>query len=185
MFYVDASSEQTIEADLESIAVEKKVGESATDAMRWMESQEDWLLILDNADDPRLDLSRFIPHTPHGNTIITSRNAQTRTYGLPSGAYREITNMAPEEAKELFLRRAGLLMIGDQPRTLDDREDEVVRAIVRVRLQTALFIIHIYEVAAQQIRAGARIFRPGHYPGIRIYCEQFYLQSREISWHVL
>lgn len=134
MFYIDASSEQTIETDLGSIAVEKKVGDSAANTMRWMESQRDWLLILDSADDPRLDLSRFIPKTIHGNTIITSRNAQTRNYSLLSGAYHEILNMAPGEAKELFFCRAGFLRIKGQPRMMDDHEDGVVQTIVKVRL---------------------------------------------------
>lgn len=134
MFYVDASSKQTIETDLGSIAVEKKVGDSAADTMRWMESQRDWLLILDSADDPHLDLSRSIPKTIHGNTIITSRNAQTRNYSLLSRAYHEISNMAPGEAKELFLRRAGFLRIKDQPCMMDGHEDGVVQTIVKVRL---------------------------------------------------
>lgn len=143
-----------METDLGNIAVVEKIGDSAADTTRWMESQIDWLLILDNADDPHLDLSRFIPQTVHGNTIITSRNAQTRTYGFPSGAYREILNMAPEEAKELFLRRAGL-KIKDQPYTLNDHEDAVVQTIVKVRPRIAPPIFTSTVIIAQHIQIGA------------------------------
>lgn len=137
MFYVDASSKETMETDLAGIAVDKKIGKSAADATQWMEGQRDWLLVLDSADDPRLDLSKFVPQTRHGNTVITSRNAQTRTYGLQSGSYREIVDMDPDEAKELFIRRAGLVNTEDQRHMSDAREDEAIQTIVKVRIGIA------------------------------------------------
>lgn len=133
MFYVDGSSEEMIETDLGSIAVEKGIGDSAADARRWMESHGDWLLILDSADDPGLNLYPFIPNTSHGSTIITSRNAQTRVHGLASGSHREILGMDPGEAKKLFLWRAGRGRSSDEPVRLDDREDVIVQSILEVR----------------------------------------------------
>lgn len=132
MLYVDGSSEETIKTDLGSIAMEKQSGDSAEDAVRWMESHDGWLLILDSADDPSLDLSKFIPRTSQGSTIITSRNAQTQVYGLASGSSCEIFDMNPVEAKKLFLWRAGLAKSEEERVSLGDREDGIVRTILKV-----------------------------------------------------
>lgn len=115
-----------------AIAVEKSVGKTAEDAIRWLDNQRDWLLILDSADDPQLNLDQFIPRISHGNTIITSRNEGSRSHGLPSQSYREILSMDPAEALELFLRRAGIATAVAEYRTSEDHETELAQKIVKV-----------------------------------------------------
>lgn len=138
MFYVDASSEETIKTDMASIAVDKGIGDSAADALRWMEGHDDWLLVLDSADDPSLNLSDFIPQNSNGNTIITSRNAQTSDYGRASRSCCELLDMSPDEAKTLFLWRAGLIKTQDETARLSDHEDEIVETILKVCTSFAL-----------------------------------------------
>lgn len=128
VFYVDASSATTMTVDLASIALEKGVGKSFRDALRWLESnRKDWLLLVDNADDPHLNLGDFLPRAMHGSIIITSRNAELRDYGPQS--YCEISRMTLDDAKSLLLRRSGL---HGQERLGRDNEN-IVAQIVEVR----------------------------------------------------
>jgi hypothetical protein len=77
IYYVDSSSEQTIENDLVTIAVAKKVGKTAKDSLLWLSNQRtNWLLVFNNADDIRLRLVQYFPTGSHGNIIITSRNPE-------------------------------------------------------------------------------------------------------------
>lgn len=138
--------------------MEKAVGDSATDAIRWMEDHGGWLLVLDSADDPSLNLGEFIPQTPQGNTVITSHNAQTSDYGRASQSCCEILDMSPDEAKTLFLWRAGLIKAKDEIVRLNDHEDGIVKTILKVgtrftlRLLTKLLLhAHWQEVQCHDI----------------------------------
>ena len=68
---------------------------------RWLSSHEDWLLILDNADD--LAMAReFIPPGNNGHVILTTR---ARATGAMARRL-EIQEMGTEEGALLLLRRA-------------------------------------------------------------------------------
>ncbi|KAJ7041745.1 P-loop containing nucleoside triphosphate hydrolase protein [Mycena alexandri] len=101
-FFVDASTLNTIETALKNIAVSKSVGDSAQDALKWLQSKKGWLLFLDNADDPKINLNLFLPQCGHGNIIITSRNPGLRTYGEHS----PVLGMEELDATTLLLRSA-------------------------------------------------------------------------------
>ncbi|KAJ7015800.1 P-loop containing nucleoside triphosphate hydrolase protein, partial [Mycena alexandri] len=101
-FLVDASTLNTIETALKNIAVFKGVGDSAQDALKWLQLKKGWLLFFDNADDPKINLNLFLPQCGHGNIIITSRNPGLRTYGEHS----PISGMQETDAITLLLRSA-------------------------------------------------------------------------------
>ncbi|KAJ7158560.1 hypothetical protein C8R46DRAFT_1002214 [Mycena filopes] len=101
IFLVDASNPDTIESGLKTIA---KPADSLDAALDWFKAKhENWLLFFDNADDPKLDLNRFIPNCNHGNIMITSRNPEVRGYG---GGYWEVSGMEEVDAISLLLERA-------------------------------------------------------------------------------
>ncbi|KAJ7714259.1 hypothetical protein B0H16DRAFT_1702108 [Mycena metata] len=103
VFLVDTSKVETIETGLKSIAVSKNVGDSAQDAMMWLQSNHTkWLMFFDNADDPKINLNNFLPRCNHGNIIITSRNPELRSYG----AHTLVSDMEETDATTLVLRRA-------------------------------------------------------------------------------
>jgi len=71
---------------------------------RWLELNTDWLLILDNADEPRL-LEDFLPSAPKGHIILTSRAQVFDSVGIFNPI--ELEEMSPEDAKKFLLMRTG------------------------------------------------------------------------------
>ncbi|KAJ6506694.1 hypothetical protein C8R45DRAFT_1175853 [Mycena sanguinolenta] len=100
---VDASNTDTIETGLRNIAVTKGTGNSSQDALIWLaRKNEQWLLLLDNADDPTINLNHWFPRCNHGNIIITTRNHSARIHG----AHSEVSNMEELDAVALLLKSA-------------------------------------------------------------------------------
>ncbi|KAJ7761741.1 hypothetical protein B0H16DRAFT_1414835 [Mycena metata] len=103
VFFLDASTIETIDTGFKNIARLRNTGNSSNDALTWLISKrEDWLVFFDNADDPKLDLSRFLPACNHGNIIITTRNPGLRVYGTAS----QVSDMEEEDAVSLLLKCA-------------------------------------------------------------------------------
>ncbi|KAJ7823902.1 P-loop containing nucleoside triphosphate hydrolase protein, partial [Mycena leptocephala] len=103
-FFLDGSTVETIDTGLKNIASVKTSGNLSQDALDWLaKTQEDWLLFYDNADDPKIDLNRFIPQCNHGNIIITSRNPGLCVY---AGANSAVSDMEEMDAVELLLKSA-------------------------------------------------------------------------------
>ncbi|KAJ7733175.1 P-loop containing nucleoside triphosphate hydrolase protein [Mycena metata] len=103
IFFVDASTSDTVETAFKSLALSKAVGDSAQNALTWLQSKHgDWLLFFDNADDPKMNLNKFFPLCNHGNIIVTSRNPGLRVYGKHS----EISDMEEPDSVALLLRSA-------------------------------------------------------------------------------
>jgi len=103
VFYVDATSEETIQTDLEAIAPGKS--KRTVDAsLRWLASQNDgnWLLVFDNADNVDLKLKQYFPSCSSGNILITTRNRELRHY-TAKDADAEVKGMDLEDAKNLLL----------------------------------------------------------------------------------
>ncbi|KAJ6535475.1 P-loop containing nucleoside triphosphate hydrolase protein [Mycena capillaripes] len=113
IFYIDATSEQTIEMDLQTINP-AAVGKSAPANLRWLAGkQEEWLLFFDSADDAKLDLSKFFPSCTFGNILITTRNQGLCTYTSVDGVSK-VSDMDPDDAKELLLRLCHQARSNDQ-----------------------------------------------------------------------
>ena len=75
VFWLDASSENILERGFVEIAEKCNLfDKSFKGARSWLqETSHSWLLILDNADDPTLDYSLYLPTTSKGHILITSR----------------------------------------------------------------------------------------------------------------
>ena len=97
-----------------------QAGDDAAAFMKWLASQTDhWLLILDNADDPSLEISEWFPVGARGNVIITTRNPGLGIVATAQSA--SVDQMDSEEATTLLLRAAG-----DIKESSRDRAEPVV-----------------------------------------------------------
>jgi hypothetical protein len=81
VFWVDASSQESIETSLKGISSlfaqqNSHVDGSVEFVLQWISSlQEQWLIVFDNADNPSSKVvEKFIPSGNRGNILITSRN---------------------------------------------------------------------------------------------------------------
>jgi len=103
IFYVDATSEDTIQTDLEAVApgIAKRTVEAS---LHWLASQTDrnWLLVFDNADNVDLKLKQYFPSCSSGNILITTRNRELRHY-TAKDADADVKGMDLEDAKNLLL----------------------------------------------------------------------------------
>ena len=74
---------------------------------QWLSNiSESWALILDNADDPRLDISPYFPVGNRGIILITTRNPDCQIHATVL-AY-ELGAMEADEAVTLILRTIGV-----------------------------------------------------------------------------
>ena len=106
VYYVDATNEQTARADLEAIAP-GNMGRSVEASLRWLASQTDgnWLLVLDNADNVDMKLKKFFPSCSSGNILITTRNQELRHY-TAKDADADVKRMDLGDAINLLLHHA-------------------------------------------------------------------------------
>ncbi|KAH8833249.1 acyl transferase/acyl hydrolase/lysophospholipase [Flagelloscypha sp. PMI_526] len=101
VFYVNASSMLTVDNDLKAIAVSKSFGTSMDDAIHFLRNYKaEWLLFLDSANDPKLDLHLFVMGG-HGNVLITTCNSELRTHAPRCSLH--VDSLEEDEAISLLL----------------------------------------------------------------------------------
>ena len=76
-------------------------------SLHWLASQTDrnWLLLFDNADNVDLKLRKYFPSCSFGNIVITTRNRELRHY-TAKDADADVKGMDIEDAKNLLLVQA-------------------------------------------------------------------------------
>lgn len=106
IFWIDASTVQNAEQGFASIAQIGGAGHSCEDGKLWLTNLElSWMLVIDNADDPSIDVSRFFPTGDRGNILLTSRNTECKYH--ETVGYQELKEMEENEAITPLLRAAG------------------------------------------------------------------------------
>ncbi|QRV85951.1 nephrocystin-3 protein [Ceratobasidium sp. AG-Ba] len=104
VFYVDATSEETILSHLAMIAVVKKAGETSNDALAWLARQsQNWLLIFNNADFDSRILEKFLPRSSYGKVIVTTRNHGMVALAHGAEADYSVSGMSRDDALKLLL----------------------------------------------------------------------------------
>ena len=143
IFWVDASSSETAESTMAQIGRLGGLGESYDAGMHWLTGLENpWLLVIDNADDPLIDYSKFFPAGERGHILLTTRNSECRIHAT-AGSY-EFNAMDEEDAINLLLKAAQVHDLNN----LSTRE--VARPIVKTLGCLALALIQ----AGASIRQG-------------------------------
>lgn len=79
--------------------------ESFEDVKTWLANiPHSWLLIIDNADNPKIDYAIFLPSGHKGNIILTSRNPQCRE--LATFGSENLHHLDRQNAKSLLFNAA-------------------------------------------------------------------------------
>ncbi|KAK7039318.1 FabD/lysophospholipase-like protein [Favolaschia claudopus] len=109
IFFLDATSEQTAETDLKLLAPMGSE-DTAHQGLQWLASQQsEWLLLFDNADDPKLDIGKFFPPCSFGNILITTRNPEVCQHAelCLNGQVFRVSDLDVKDAKNLLLKLVG------------------------------------------------------------------------------
>ncbi|KAI2833277.1 hypothetical protein CBS133816_642 [Aspergillus niger] len=109
VFWIDASTHERAKQTYADIAKLGDVELSPKAAMHWLSSQEErWLLLIDNADDARVELDDYFPQGDRGTIIITSRNTAHKIHGNVGPRFFEFEGMGEDDSSVLLLRSAQL-----------------------------------------------------------------------------
>ncbi|CAA9965141.1 NB-ARC and TPR domain protein [Pyrenophora teres f. maculata] len=105
VFCIDGASEDRLKSSLISDVAEKGgVGKNHEAALHWLSNQdEDWLLIIDNADNQNVDLVEFFPQGANGHVLTTTRNKDCTYDNIGSMAF---SGMHESDGNELLVRVA-------------------------------------------------------------------------------
>lgn len=142
VFTIHAASLETAKESFAKIGKLGGLGDTESAGKFWLsEMEEPWLLIIDNADSPDLDLSLLFPENDWGHILITTRNPDFRTHGNAGSV--ELKGLKKIEALHLLLKQA------DVPRPWDASTEATGNEITRALGYLALALI----------QAGTSIFR--------------------------
>ncbi|KAH0555801.1 hypothetical protein GP486_006255 [Trichoglossum hirsutum] len=164
IFWIDASSQATAQQGFQEIARICGVEENPKVVRRWLSNIQDyWLLIIDNADDPSMDISEFFPTGNRGSILLTTRNPDCKIHATVGSC--EFGKMCLDEAVTLFLRAAG---VGD-----------AATEIVRKKATTVVETLGCLALAI--VQAGAYI-RKG-FCSIDEYCDIYFHRRERLLKH--
>ncbi|PVF92564.1 hypothetical protein CPB86DRAFT_684799, partial [Serendipita vermifera] len=107
VYFVNGASEVNLKRDLEAIIRSQGTDyrlKTFEDALVWLATKSTrWLMIIDNVDDPSLNLFPLIPKSKHSHLIITSRNSTRLVLAIACNQHR-IGDLDERAAVELLLR---------------------------------------------------------------------------------
>ena len=107
VFWIDANSQSSIEEGFEHIGkICGIVGKTDMVKRGLSNLTHSWLLIMDNADNVDLDLSKYFPIGSRGTLLITTRNPAVRR-NATVGSY-ELSAMDVDDAVALFFKASGI-----------------------------------------------------------------------------
>jgi tetratricopeptide (TPR) repeat protein len=105
VFFVDASSEDRIKEEFQSIIRSRGDAYHSFNyeaALQWLAGLEmPWLIIADNADDPSINFHPFIPRNPRAHFIVTSRNANQEL--MAPARTHHIQTLSTDDSTKLLL----------------------------------------------------------------------------------
>lgn len=105
VFWIDASSEENAENSFASLGQQMGKGATFTGGMYWLSKcTNPWLLVIDNADDPEMDVSKYFPVGGSGHILITTRNPGAEIYA--TAGHLRFSGLEPEDALSLLLKTA-------------------------------------------------------------------------------
>ncbi|RDL38237.1 uncharacterized protein BP5553_02577 [Venustampulla echinocandica] len=165
VFWIDASSTLTVDESFFSIARACKISPHMESVKEFLSQKEHWLLIIDNADDPEIDISKFFPRGTKGTMLITTRNPDFEKHATV-GSYH-VDQMEPEDAVALLLKTSAL------EKMEDNQEMKSARTVTAEKVVETLGYL-----AIAIIQAGAVIRQ--RTVSLNGFCELYSKQKKEL-----
>ena len=114
VFWIDASNEENAESGFAYLGQQAGKGATFAAGIHWLSNcSNPWLLVIDNADDPDMDVSKYFPTRGKGHILITTRNPGTVIY--VTAGQLHFRGMDPEEAITLLLKSAHMPNDSEDP----------------------------------------------------------------------
>src|SRR4051812_1315610 len=105
VFTIRATSSETAKGSFAKIGTIGGLQPTAHAGRHWLSTRrEPWLLIIDNADNPELDLASLFPEGDRGHVLVTTRNPDFRRFATAGSI--ELKGLKKQEALQLLLKRA-------------------------------------------------------------------------------
>ncbi|KFY74489.1 hypothetical protein V499_05485 [Pseudogymnoascus sp. VKM F-103] len=127
VFWVDVDSESTAKNDfISAVASFGSSAKSVDDARRLLaNTKHNWLLILDNADDPEFDYQAYLPSGSRGVVLVTSRIYDCSQYSTVGSEV--LTSLDIGLSKQLLLRAANIAE--DLWPSVDQQAEDIAKLI--------------------------------------------------------
>ncbi|KAG0649622.1 hypothetical protein D0Z07_4045 [Hyphodiscus hymeniophilus] len=107
IFWIDGRSYDFAKHSFSRIAKMGGAEPNENAGKSWLSSrQQPWLLIVDNADDPDLDVARYFPGGERGTILLTTRNPSNKRHGTVGSRFYQFEKLEVDEASDLLLRAA-------------------------------------------------------------------------------
>lgn len=134
VFWIDAETASSIMANYQALAQllhlperqERDQSKVVAAVLQWLNTHQQWLLIIDNVDDIDL-ISRFLPTARQGFLLFTTR---LQTLGTLAQMI-EVEPLSQQESQQFLLRRASALG-SPTPQTLSSEEEACVLTLIQV-----------------------------------------------------
>ena len=104
--FLDATSLATADQGYANIGRRCGVADTSVESVKsWLAlNNKRWLLIIDNADNPVIDYSQYIPFNKSGDILFTTRNHECELYNTVGS--ERLEHLEHEYAQQLLLRVA-------------------------------------------------------------------------------
>ena len=179
IFWCSAASRETLLSDYARIGALLRLPESRSQAMhvrQWFETNKQWLLVLDNADDPTA-ISDLIPSPETGHVLLTTQAPTVSEIAHPI----KVVPMTRNESVRFLLKRVGLRTPNKQDRASAVELSKTLGYLPLSLAQAGAYIEFCHSSLAEYLdlyksegsRLRARRYGGGKYPVKRTFSLAF------------
>ena len=137
IFWINAGSDELAKRTYQDIAKIGGVARNVNAAKHWLSNlKHSWLLIVDNADNPRVKLDHYFPEGERGHILLTTRVPAHKDYGTVGSQFFHFEGLEQNDGNELLLKAASKPLPPDSP------TERLVTSITRALGSLPLALIH-------------------------------------------
>jgi tetratricopeptide (TPR) repeat protein len=109
IFWIDGSTYENAKHTFSEIAKMGGAEPNENAAKSWLASQQrPWMLLIDNADNPDIDVTRYFPGGERGVILMTTRNPSNKVHGTVGTRFYHFEKLENDDASDLLLKAANV-----------------------------------------------------------------------------